>query len=260
MSGADPAVLEDLRAESGDLDSIVAGLTAEGWARPTPAPGWTIAHQIAHLTWTDHAALLAVTDPDGFDELRRAAEADLTAVIEAGAADGVALGPDELLATWRRDRGLLLRALAEATGRVPWIGTSMSPTSMASARIMETWSHGGDVADALGVDRTPTARLQHVAHLGVATRDHAFGVHALTPPAEPYRVELTAPDGSIWTWGPQGRTPDVTGPALDFCLLVTQRSHRNDLDLVATEEAEQWLAIAQAFAGPPGPGRAPTSG
>ena len=53
MSDADPAVLDDLRAESADLDSMVAGLTTEGWARPTPAPGWTIAHQIAHLTWTD---------------------------------------------------------------------------------------------------------------------------------------------------------------------------------------------------------------
>jgi hypothetical protein len=51
----------------------------------------------------------------------------------------------------------------------------------------------------------------------------------------------------------------VTGPALDFCLLVTQRRHRDDLDLIASgQAAQEWIAIAQAFAGPPGPGRAPT--
>lgn len=258
MVGVDRAVLDDVRAESGDLDAMVADLPAERWATPTPAPGWTIAHQIAHLAWTDHAALLAITDPAAFAELRQAAEADLTTVIEAGARDGVALGPAALLAGWRSGRERLLVALGRADGRVPWIGTSMSPTSMAGARIMETWAHGGDVAEALHVHRPPTARLRHVAHLGVATRDHAFGVHGRTPPAEPYRIELTAPDGTIWAWGPADRPADVTGPALDFCLLVTRRRHRADLDLTATPSAEQWLAIAQAFAGPPGPGRAPS--
>jgi uncharacterized protein (TIGR03084 family) len=131
---------------------------------------------------------------------------------------------------------------------------------MATARIMETWAHGQDVADALGVVRAPTGRLRHVAHLGVVTRDHAFGVRGRTPPAEPFRVELTAPDGSIWSWGPDGRAPDVTGPALDFCLLVTRRRHRADLNLTATPAADEWLDLAQAFAGPPGPDRAPAGG
>jgi hypothetical protein len=49
----------------------------------------------------------------------------------------------------------------------------------------------------------------------------------------------------------------VTGPALDFCLLVTQRRHRDDLALETTgDDAAHWLTIAQAFAGPPGAGRA----
>src|SRR3712207_7363650 len=39
---------------------------AADFSRPTPAPGWTIAHQIAHLAWTDWIALTAVTDPDAF--------------------------------------------------------------------------------------------------------------------------------------------------------------------------------------------------
>jgi hypothetical protein len=50
----------------------------------------------------------------------------------------------------------------------------------------------------------------------------------------------------------------VTGPALDFFLLVTQRRHRADMAVTATgATADQWLSIAQSFAGPPGPGRKP---
>ncbi|WP_420122516.1 TIGR03084 family metal-binding protein [Nakamurella sp.] len=250
-------MLDDLAAESAELDALVAVLPGPAWTTPTPAPGWTVAHQIGHLAWTDHAALAAATDPDTFAEIRRAAAADLTGLIEAGAADGATLPPADLLARWREGRAALAAALA-AAGRVrlPWIGTTMSPTSMATARIMETWAHGQDVADALGVERVPTGRLRHVAHLGVITRDHAFGVHGRIPPAEPFRVELTAPDGSTWAWGPGDRAADVSGPALDFDLLVTRRRHRADLSLTATTAAaDEWLDLAQAFAGPPGPGR-----
>src|SRR5690606_30217002 len=42
-------VLDDLRAEGDDLDALVATLPDENWALPTPAEGWTIAHQIGHL-------------------------------------------------------------------------------------------------------------------------------------------------------------------------------------------------------------------
>ena len=89
------------------------------------------------------------------------------------------------------------------------------------------------------------------------TRDFAYLVRDRRPPVEPFRVELSAPDGSIWIWG-EGANQSVTGSALDFCLLVTQRRHRDDLGLVARgSDAEEWLDIAQAFAGPPGGGREP---
>ena len=134
----------------------------------------------------------------------------------------------------------------------------MGAPAMATARIMEMWAHGTDVADALGVRREPTARLRHVVRIGVRARDHAYSVHGLTPPAEPFRVELDAPGGEVWTHGPQDAAQRVTGDALDFCLLVTQRLHRGDARLHARgSEAERWLGIAQAFAGPPGQGRSP---
>jgi uncharacterized protein (TIGR03083 family) len=67
MAGAD-SVVADLCAESDGLDALVADLSAERWRTETPAPGWTIAHQIAHLLWTDRVAVVAVTDEAAFGE------------------------------------------------------------------------------------------------------------------------------------------------------------------------------------------------
>ena len=44
----------------------------------------------------------------------------------------------------------------------------------------------------------------------------------------------------------------------DFCRVVTQRRHVDDTDLRITgQSAHEWMALAQAFAGPPGQGRKP---
>ncbi|MER5752968.1 TIGR03084 family metal-binding protein [Streptomyces sp. NPDC002088] len=258
---ADPTpVFDDLRADSDELDLLVAELGPERWTLPTPAPGWTIAHQIAHLAWTDRSALLAVTDGDGFRVLVEKALAAPDSFVDQGAEEGAALPPDELLARWREGRTALDAALRAAPpgARFPWYGPPMSAASMATGRIMETWAHGQDVADTLGVIRPPTDRLRHVARIGVRARDFAFGVRGLTPPEEEFRVELVGPNGDVWRYGPEDAAQRVTGPALDFCLLVTQRAHRADLALQVTgHDADRWLDIAQAFAGPPGGGRPP---
>lgn len=255
-------VLADLDAESLELDGLVAGLNERQWSQSTPAKGWTIAHQIAHLAWTDEQALFATTRPDEFlAELERVAQrGELLGAVDQGAADGASKPPEQLLAEWRAGRAELRDALAALPegGKVPWFGPPMSAASMATARIMETWAHGQDVADALGVTRTPTARLRHVSHIGVRARDFAYTVNSTPAPGEPFRVELTAPDGRLWTWGPEDAKQRVSGGALDFCLLVTQRRHRDDTDLRAEgPDADRWLDIAQAFAGPPGAGRKP---
>ncbi|MFF8290938.1 TIGR03084 family metal-binding protein [Streptomyces sp. NPDC016309] len=252
-------LLDDLRDESEELDRLVADLEPDGWATPTPAPRWTVAHQIAHLAWTDDAALLALTDPDAFTAHVEQALKATDTFVDEGADAGAADPPPALLARWRDGRARLHAALAAAPAgaRFPWYGPPMSAAAMATARLMETWAHGQDVADALGVTRTPTARLRHVAWIGVRARDYAYAVRGLTPPAAPFRVELTAPDGSgVWTYGPEDAAQRITGPALDFCLLVTQRAHRDDVALRAEgPDADRWLDIAQAFAGPAGPGR-----
>jgi uncharacterized protein (TIGR03084 family) len=255
-------VLTDLADESAELDATVARLSEADWARPTPAPAWTIGHQIAHLAWTDQLALLATTDAEGFGRALGAALADAPATfVDRGAAQFLA-PPPELLARWRTGRATLAAALAEAPqdARLPWVGTTMTPRAMATGRIMETWAHGQDVADTLGISRTPTPRLRHVVFLGVRTLGHSFLTRGRPEPAEPVRVELSAPGDEQWTYGPEDATNRVVGPAWDFCLLVTQRRHRSDLSLIATGPvADEWLDVAQAFAGPPGAGREPAA-
>ncbi|WP_197382683.1 TIGR03084 family metal-binding protein [Mycolicibacterium mengxianglii] len=257
MTDAGPLISE-LVAESDDLDALVAELPADQWAAATPAPGWDIAHQIAHLLWTDRVSLLSVTDEPGFAEVLAAADADPRGFVDRGAADLAMLAPAELLSAWRTTRTALHAALRTVPDgrKLAWFGPPMSAPSMATARLMETWAHGLDVADALGVRRMPTSRLRSIAHLGVRTRDFAFRVHGLPPPAETFHVELRGPDGQKWEWGPGDSAQRVTGAAEDFCLLVTQRRPPAELDVTAVGvDAERWLSIAQAFAGPPGVGR-----
>jgi uncharacterized protein (TIGR03084 family) len=257
MAGPGP-IVADLAAESEDLDALVAPLPAHRWADATPAAGWTIAHQIGHLLWTDRVALTAVTDEAAFGELLQAAAADPAGFVDAGAEELAALPPVELLTAWRLTRGRLHEELLTvADGRkLPWFGPPMSAASMATARLMETWAHGLDVADALGVTRPPTDRLRSIAHLGVRTRDYAFFVNDLAAPGEEFLVELQGPGGDTWSWGPPDATQRVTGSAEDFCFLVTQRRPLSALDVTANgPDAQRWLEIAQAFAGPPGPGR-----
>ncbi|MDX6237675.1 MAG: hypothetical protein QOG10_2490 [Kribbellaceae bacterium] len=253
------AVVADLGAESTELDRLVADLPAEEWSTPSPAEGWTIAHQISHLAWTDQAAHLAATNPDGFAAALQQAAANPSGFVDDGAAELASLPPAELLAHWRKTRAELAASLLAVPAglRLNWFGPPMSAASMATARLMETWAHGQDVADALGVRRVPTARLKHVAHLAVRTRDFAYLLNDRQPPGIEFLVELVGPDQESWTWGPKDAEQRVTGSALDFCLLATQRRHRDDTDVRAVgAEAEAWLGIVQAFAGLPGKGRA----
>ena len=254
------ALVEDLAAETVVLQQILDPLDDDEWQLPTPAPGWTITDQVSHLAYFDQAAITSAADPDEF-------AAEVSRLTAAGVVDPAQIArryhdmdPAELREWFARTRGELLAAFAglDPALRLPWFGPSMSVASSLTARLMETWAHGQDIADTLGVQREPTYRLRHVAHIGVGARAFSYAAHRLPMPTEPLRVELAAPSGELWAWGPPGAANRVTGPALDFCLLVTQRRHRADTAVVADgADADQWLSIAQAFAGPPGAGRLP---
>ncbi len=265
-TGTAPDIATDLVAEQAALDAVVAGLDTDGWHRPTPSPGWDVADQIGHLTYFDTTAALALRDADAFAAHRNelfAAFSDTAAMEALTLAPFRAMSPDELLAEWRSRRADLAAAAAGVApdARVEWYGPSMSLRSFLTARLMEVWAHGQDVVDAVGGDRPPSDRLRHIAQLGVITRAWSYRNRGLDAPAGEVRVELTAPSGAVWQWGDDDAADRVTGPALDFCLVVTQRRHVDGTALVTTGAlAREWMELAQAFAGPPTGGPAPSTG
>jgi uncharacterized protein (TIGR03084 family) len=256
------AVLIDLADEHASLDRLVADLPSESWDLPTPAEPWTIRDQISHLAFFDEQAALSVADPDAFmrgvnEALAQGVEAYMSHHLDKGRS----MAPADLLAWWRTARTDLLAAFraADPDERVPWYGPPMRARSSAVARLMETWAHGTDVADALRVHRPPTDRLFHIAELGVKTFRFSFENRGQTAPIERVRVELIGPSGTTSTWNDDADS-SIIGPVEDFCMVVAQRRHLEDTDIVVTgETATRWMEIAQVFAGPPGPGRAPTA-
>ena len=258
-------VVSDLFAEQEALEAIVAGLSPDEWATSTASPGWTVADQIAHLTYFDRAATMAIADPERF---REESPALLATFSTPGALDEFTLteyrtmAPERLLEEWRAARSRLSDTAAGLTAgdRVPWYGPSMSASSFLTARLMEVWAHGHDVADAVGVVQTPTDRLKHIATLGFLTRGWSYVNRGLTAPEEDVRVDLRAPSGGYWTYGPVDAPNSVVGDAQEFCAVVTQRTHVDDTTLsVSGEAAREWLLIAQCFAGNPTDGPAPAA-
>jgi len=252
------SVRSDLIAEQQALDSIVSALDVDQWRLPTPSERWSVADQIAHLTFFDESASWAIVDEDRF----RSSLADLAPVLSgelsADQIDEVTMGdyrsmsPPELLAAWRGNRRKLAEAaetLDDAT-RVIWYGPSMGAKSFLTARLMECWAHGQHVVDAIGVEREATDRLQHIAQLGFITRKWTYINRGLDAPTVPVRVELAAPSGDTWSFGPDDAEQSVVGSAEDFCLVVTQCRHVDATDLVVTgDDAHDWMTKAQAFAG-----------
>ena len=244
-------ICDDLAAEHAALDAIVADIDEATWAKPTPAEGWDVRDTIIHLIQADMAASLAVLDPDEFAKAKEA--------MNAGGglewfASGEGLSGAEVLELWRSERNKMLDAFRSRgpKDRIPWFGPDMSTLSFATARLMETWSHGQDVADTVGAPWPATDRLRHVCHIGVTTRGWSYINRGLPIPESDVRVELTSPSGDVWTWGPDDATDVVRGSALDFCLVVTQRRRPDSTDLMTEGDlATEWIGIAQAFAGPP---------
>ncbi|MGD8166415.1 TIGR03084 family metal-binding protein [Herbiconiux sp. P16] len=253
-----PELVDDFVAENDELDAMVAPLDDLAWRNETPAPGFTIQHQIAHLATFDAAAVLAITDRATFDAHRQT----IDLYSEKNALDVLlpltALGGEDLLHRWRDTRVKLEDALLKVptSERIPWYGPAMSPASMVTARIMETWAHGQDVADALGVTRIPSWRLRHVARLACLAIPYSFRAHGLAVPSVPIRVDLWSEDDRDWSFGDAGAINHVSGSLQDFCLVMTRRRHPSDVRLQTRGVvANRWVAIGQTFAGPPGKGR-----
>jgi uncharacterized protein (TIGR03084 family) len=254
------SLLADLSAETVALLGWLEQGGDRVWSLPTPAPGWMVRDQMTHLAYFDEAAVLAAVDPVAFNAGREEALRDVDGITMQVAKKYASLPGLQMLGWFGEARSRLAAVYADLdpSSRVPWYGPDMSPASAVTARLMETWAHGQDIIDALHGHRSDSSGLRHVAHLGARTLANSFRARGLPVPESPVHVELTAPDGALWEWGPSGVPDEVLGPALDFCLVVTQRRHLDDTRLTARGPvATKWMAIAQAFAGAPGPGRRP---
>lgn len=253
-------ILSDLADEQESLDQLVSELDDAQWNLVTPAEPWTVRDQIGHLAFFDEKAALSARDADAFmADMNTIADMGIDAYMAQHIDRGRRGTPADLLAWWRTARADLLAAFAacDPEQRLPWYGPPMRAASSAVARLMETWAHGLDVADTLGVGRTATDRLFHVADLGVRTFRFSFENRGLTAPEEKVRVALRGTTGTLRVWN-DDCSNSVTGPVEDFCMVIAQRRNLADTHLfIEGPIAEEWMGIAQVFAGPPGPGRAP---
>jgi uncharacterized protein (TIGR03084 family) len=246
------SLVDDLAAEQEVLRSLLSTLEAAAWDRESPAEGWTLRDCVAHLAETDESATAIVQGRS----LERRGERQ--AVLSPGQVRARSLAAGEVRAWYSRAAAELVAALRDVSDedRITWAGRPMSARSYVTARLMEHWSHGLDIQDAAGVAPVDTDRLRHIAQLGYLTRDFAYRNRGLTPPSTPLRVELAAPSGDVWTYGPPDAPDRISGTPGDFCRVVTQRIHPADTGLRCEgPHAAEFLGIAQAFAGPPGSGR-----
>lgn len=253
-----PKVISDLVADGNHLDRLISKIDESKWALDTPSPGWTIAHQIAHLAATFKLAGLAASNPAQFAAVVSTFSPDFNTNVDAAMAGYLAESPAVLLARWRAERSAAIKALSALPPDqlVPWLVRPLPAAVLAAAGMMELFGHGQDVADALGVRRRYSDRIGHLVEFGVRTWDFGYQARGLPTPDEEFRFELTAPSGNRWEFGPADAKQRIEGRAADFCLLITRRRHRDDLSMTASgAAAEEWLDLAQAYRGPSGPGR-----
>jgi uncharacterized protein (TIGR03084 family) len=117
---------------------------------------------------------------------------------------------------------------------------------------METWAHGQAIYDLLGQERKNSDRIRNVAVLGINTFEWTFTNRGMAVPASRPYLRLRAPSGGVWEWGAPQEENLVEGSAAEFCQVVTQVRNIADTKLrVVGSIANQWMSMAQCFAGPP---------
>lgn len=256
-------VLQDLRDETAQLDSVLETLDEAGWHKQTPAEGWDTHDTVAHLSDTNDVMYASITGgtrdlaSEAMDAIR---EADATFdVSDPRAVDvftarqverGRKMSWQDVYAWWKSSCARLHETLGslDPKQRYRWGPNMISPLSLCSARIMETWAHSLDVHEAAGVDYPDTDRIRHVAFLGLRAMPNAFMLEKLDAPG-PIRLELTSPSGSSWTLGPDDAPTVIRGAASDFCRVVARRDRDGAASRLRGEgpDAENAIKHGRAF-------------
>ncbi|SLN68049.1 hypothetical protein TRL7639_03941 [Falsiruegeria litorea R37] len=251
----------DFLAESEALNAAFEGVSGNQWDTETQFKGWTLNDVLVHLHFWNQMADLSLMDEGAFQARLAETFAGIGKVgFRATENSMITLRGEELRAAWQelyRDIGARWVDL-DPKQRVKWAGPDMSVRSSITARQMETWAHGQEVFDILGLKRQEQDRVKNIVVLGVNTFGWAYKVNGRDVPAAMPRLELTAPSGAIWEFGEPGDNK-ISGSAVEFAQVSAQTRNVADTDLVAEGPiAREWLSIAQCFAGgpeqPPGKG------
>lgn len=248
---------EDFRAEAAALAGVLADLADEDFERATQFKNWTLNDVLGHLHLFDMAALNALRGDTEFQTFIAPILAEMNAgksILESQYPWLNGLSGRALYDAWRAGTDEVADAfgVADPKARLKWVGPEMSALSSISARQMETWAHGQEVFDLLGLEREEKDRIRNIVHMGVNTFGWTFMNRGLdVPPNKPF-VELTSPSGQVWTWNDPDPENYVRGSAVDFARVVTQVRNVDDTALEAGGKAAQvWMKYAQCFAGPP---------
>jgi len=249
--------LEDLAAQHAELDEILIGLDADGWATPSRCAGWSVADVVLHLAQTDEMARASLEGRLA-EHVEAVGEVWAQATdVDDGAARMVALerdglGAADVHARWR-EAAAGVRSAAEAldpSTRVLWVAGELAARTLLTTRLAECWIHTEDVAVPLGIDLPATDRLRPIARLAWRTLPYAFA-RAGRPAPGPVAFHLTGPGGDEWRFDPDGDPAPtvVTGPALDLCRVAGQRASAADTALVATgPDGAAVLELVRTFA------------
>ena len=247
-------ICDDLDAETAALIAVVGSLTEEQWRAPTVAEGWDSHETILHLGAADWFGHLTLTDAASFAIAHGQLLKGEISLNELVGLEVRAMSGRDLWQWFLDGRTAMIDALRRRNpkDRIAWIGPEIGARSMATGRLMETWTHSHDLADSFGVEYPRTDRLRNIAHLGVVTRDFSYVNRGLEPPNEPVRVELTSPSGDLWSWGPDDATNIVTASAYEFCKVLTRRTPLIESTIETTGTlATEWMEIAQPWIEPP---------
>jgi uncharacterized protein (TIGR03084 family) len=243
--------VDTLEDEQRDLEALMRSMQAEDWSRATPAAGWDICDQFSHLADTEEIAHDTVIGGPRTLQAEVVAHQSDGGPIEFGVVKGRAL-PAPLVGEWwiaaaanNRDA---LRAV-DVSKRVPW-GLGMGWRSFVTARLMEHWAHGLDVRAALGVASEDTDRLEHIGWICFSALPYAFQVAGVeAPPGRTLRIDMTGPDGQVWSYGDTAATDTISGPAGVWCRRAVQRIALDEADelVVCGPLAELAVRHARAF-------------
>jgi uncharacterized protein (TIGR03084 family) len=241
----DDAIVDDLAAEQAALDALVDGLDEAAWDTPTPAEGWNVRDQIAHLAFFDEVAVASVAG-DGLarfgDMAARRGDPHLRS---APGSPGTGRTGADVLAWWRTARREEVTAFerVDRSAQVRWGPNDMAAASLCTARLMETWAHGLDCFTALGVDPVDTERLRHVCHITYRAIPHAFRDAQLHMPGalDDLVVEVSSPSGGLWRFGLPSASQRIEGSAAEFARVGVRRLKLSE---ATTLKAEGTLAAA----------------